>query len=429
MHKKITEHSERKGMGTMHKKITEHRVYIELMSFLAKAFLVLTLFFPAYYSSFDRHMYFMGLHWPYVILVLLMAMLFLKNCTKKWSNKRYVVPGLLLLAGYVLLSLYVNRVYHHWMWEEIHNTVSFLFAGMFMAYPHMTEDFEFDLEKFLIHCIVLSVFCSLVFGCMGYERFYVCNHEITPVVLSKRYGESRMSWIYYHKSQYSMMLIVFMGFLYRYRNKFRTMVHFVTAQVILAAALWMTHSWTAVLMAALLWAGVALDKIYEKKLWKNSKLWIATIPLLGAGCVLLGRLYSLIMAERDVSTLGMRLPIWKASIAYISSHPWGVGKQFGDKILEVFPGFSTNNCHNVFLNAMYRFSVPVGGLFVLMLLGILLFAFMRKKSFFAAGYLLAIIAVMTIDYALQSNGTALFFLLVLLTLREEKADITIQKVG
>lgn len=411
-------------------KITNHRVYIEIMSFLAKVFVVLTFFFPAYYSDFKKDMYFIGFLWPYGILILLMGMLFLKNCRRKWKNQRFAIPLLLLLIGYVLLSLYVNEVHHKWMWEEIHNTVAFAFVGMLIVYPDMLDDLEFDFVKFTMHCIVLSVFCGIVISLMGYERLEICNHEIQVIALSERYNESRMSWIYYHKSQFGMMMIVFAGFLYRYRNKFRSLVHFAAAEVIVAVALYLSHSWASLLMAFLIPAGIFMDVLCEKKVWKNRKFWYVTIPVLLAGAAAFWKLFEKMAAERNLLTLGYRIPIWNSSVEYIMEHPWGVGKQFGTNLIAIDETNILNNCHNVFLNAMYRFSIPVGALFILMFFLVLVYAFTRKKSFFAAGYLLAIIAVMTIDYALLSNGVASFFLLVIWTLQSaKKEDSELQKVG
>lgn len=414
----------------MLEKITNHRVYIEIMSFLAKVFIVLTFFFPAYYSDFKKDMYFIGFLWPYGTLVLLMAMLFLKNCRRKWQNKKFAIPLLILLVVYVGFSFYVNEFHHKWMWEEIHNTIAFAFVGMLMVYPDMLDDLEFDFVKFTMHCIVLTIFCSVVVGLMGYERLEICNNEIQIIKLAERYNENRMSWIYYHKSQFGMMLIVFAGFLYRYRDKFRSIVHFAVAEAIMVAALWLSHSWASLLMAFLIPCGIFMDVLCRKKFWKNKKFWMAAIPLLLAGGAVFVKLFEKMAAERNLLTLGYRIPIWNSSVDYILSHPWGIGKQFGEKLIAIDEVNILNNCHNVFLNAMYRFSIPVGALFILLFFLVIAYAFSRKKDFFAAGYLLAIVAVMTIDYALLSNGVASFFLLVILTLRQErKEDSEIQKVG
>lgn len=414
----------------MLEKITNHRGYIECMSFLAKVFVVLTFFFPAYYSDFKNYMYFAGFLWPYAILVLFMGMLFLKNCVRKWESKRFAIVMLIFLAIYAVLSLYVNEVHHKWMWEEIHNTIAFAFAGMLIVYPKMLDDLDFDFTKFIMQCIVLSVFCSIVVCGMGYERLQICNNEIEFVVLSERYGESRMSWIYYHKSQFGMMLIVFAGFLCRYRNKFRSVVHFAVAEAIMVVALYLSHSWASLLMAVLLPVGIFLDQMKEKKTWKNKKFWYIMIPVMVVAAVAAVKVFGIVAAERDISTIGYRIPIWRTSMEYIAAHPWGIGTQFGKNIFDIMGAFRTNNCHNVFLNAMLRFSIPVGALFTILFFMVLIYAFSRKKSFFAAGYLLAVVAVMTIDYAFLSNGVASFFLLVILTLcQERKEDLEIQKVG
>lgn len=66
--------------------------------------------------------------------------------------------------------------------------------------------------------------------------------------------------------------------------------------------------------------------------------------------------------ERNLSTMGSRMPIWRAAVEKIKANPQGIGNRFvlnRDDWFH-FDNFNTNNCHNIFLNEMLRYSIPVG---------------------------------------------------------------------
>ena len=81
---------------------------------------------------------------------------------------------------------------------------------------------------------------------------------------------------------------------------------------------------------------------------------------------------------------------------------------------EVAEGWFINNGHNVFLNQMLRFSIPVGICFVLLFFGIVLYTTVKGRNFLIAGMWLAVLVLMNMDYALMSTQMALLFLIAYL---------------
>ena len=103
-------------------------------------------------------------------------------------------------------------------------------------------------------------------------------------------------------------------------------------------------------------------------------------------------------------TLGSRTYIWKASVEQIKQNPYGITDTFGDAQFviiqhEYWPVYS-NNCHNVFLNHMFRFSILVGGIYSALFVLIVLFAAKRNFSIQTIFIWIALFVPMTMDHAL-----------------------------
>lgn len=405
--------------------VTENKWYVEIYSWMMRIFIVLTFFFPMYHSDFKKHVYYMEFLWPYLFLLLSMGMLILRHCRDKWKHRSFARLQLILLIVYVAVSVYAGKAYQNWMWESIHNTVAFSFMILFIIYPGWTEDLDFDLIRFLLQCVTLSMFCAIVYYCLGYAGLQLHNGIIDMTRVEDmvvKYGEKRMSWIYYHKSQFAIMQLVFLGFSHRYRYKFKTLFHYGFAQMIFLICLILSHSWTALAAAVLIVGGILLDQLIsitkQKKIqfrWRYLGVAALALAAVGTGGFLV---LSKMSQERNLLTLGSRIPIWRAGIRFILENPQGVGKKFGKNIIDCGL-FLTNNCHNVFLNAMMRYSVPVGMVFSAILLAFFIYLLWRRKTFFGAGYIAALFMMLCIDYALLSYGVASFLLLVYLTMEPE----------
>lgn len=417
-------------MGKFIEKITNSIRYQELTSMCFKLFIVLSLFFPLYQSNMMRHYYFVGFLWPYAFLVLGMIMLLLKLFRIPMQNKKTGIWFCSLSILFIGLSFFVANQYHKgWMWEEIHLLVAFLFVTMIIVWPNWNETIQFDFVGFLMKCILISMIAAIIFYLMGYSsvRFYNRTIELKTLdEMLSEYAEKRMSWIWYHKSQFALLQIGFIAFFHRFRSRFQSIAYYIMAQAVFVICLYLSHSWTAIGGLCLLVAGLCLDQFIV--LWKknNKKFRTAAaiaIPLLFvAGLLILKKAIDKLSAERDLSTLGSRIPIWRGAVKYIMEHPNGVGLRFGKKILQMSNGAMTKNCHNVFLNAFYRFSIPVGILFTIIILSFFVLAILRSKSWFSVGFITGTLLLFTIDYCFLTYGVALFMILVYYALFYDEKD-------
>lgn len=88
--------------------------------------------------------------------------------------------------------------------------------------------------------------------------------------------------------------------------------------------------------------------------------------------------------------------------------------RFGESAISIeeLGGYWVNNAHNVFFNQMLRFSIPVGIVFTLLFIGIVVYTLVKGCSFLMAGTWIALLVLMDMDYAMMSTSMALVFLIV-----------------
>jgi len=388
----------------------------EMDSWLLKGAFIFMLLFPAFYSPHTdvyQSAYYAGFTCSYFLLTLYMAVQVIKNSGKNEKKKKISLAGALffgILLLYNLLSLYFNRKYLHWYWEQINNTTAFLLAGLLFGGFVRPEGEKHDNIRFLIHCIVLSNIGSIIYYFMGYTNFLICNNQFIFFELPENFYESRHYWIYSHKSEYALMLVAFVALFAAYRKKFKNKTTFCLSMSVLLFCLYLTHSWTGIAGVFLIFFGAVLDRVE----WKTFRFKKWHIPAAGIVLLAAGGVAFKVMSERDIWSLGNRLPIWKAAWRVIGEYPQGWGMRFGQSAIEVAEGWFINNGHNVFLNQMLRFSIPVGICFVLLFFGIVLYTTVKGRNFLIAGMWLAVLVLMNMDYALMSTQMALLFLIAYL---------------
>lgn len=208
-----------------------------------------------------------------------------------------------------------------------------------------------------------------------------------------------------------MMLVAFIALFVAFREKFKNRYTYAASLAVLLICLCLTHSWTGIVGGLLVLVGNILDKVNWRKFLREKKYWGIAIVLF----LLFGMAAYMILKERNISTLGSRTIIWADSLKVIRRYPEGWGMRFGQSAVGVIGGgYYYNNAHNLFLNQILRFSVPVGICFTILFLGIVIYSLVKAKSFLAAAMWVALFLLMTMDYSLMSLQMALLFLIVYL---------------
>lgn len=393
----------------------------EIDSWILRAAFVFMLLFPAFYSPHTdvyQSAYYAGFSWAYFLLVLYMLLQLVWNRGKlaRLHAAAAVYFGVLLF--YNVLSLYFNHKYLHWYWEQINNTVAFLFMAALLGFQIRLDEGKHDNILFLMRCIVISNVGSIVYYLLGYTNLLICNNQFIFFELPSNFYETRHYWIYSHKSEYALMLVAFMALFTAYRKKFKNMLTFLLSMAVLLFCLYLTHSWTGIAGVFLIILGGVLDQVNWKEFRPRKWHFAAAAVFLAAG----GAVAWEVLSERNIMTLGDRVPIWKAVWQVILDHPEGWGMRFGTSMIQTETGLLVNNAHNVFLNQMLRFSIPVGICFILLFLGLVVYTLVKSRSFLMAGTWLALLLLLDMDYSMMSLQMALLFLIVYLVSIKKKNE-------
>ena len=393
----------------------------EIDSWILRAAFVFMLLFPAFYSPYTdvyQSAYYAGFSWAYFLLVLYMLLQLVWNRGKlaRLHAAAAVYFGVLLL--YNVLSLYFNHKYLHWYWEQINNTVAFLFMAVLLGFQIRLDEGKYDNILFLMRCIVISNVGSIIYYLLGYTNLLICNNQFIFFELPSNFYETRHYWIYSHKSEYALMLVAFMALFTAYRKKFKNMLTFLLSMAVLLFCLYLTHSWTGIAGVFLIILGGVLDQVNWKEFRPRKWHFAAAAVFLAAG----GAVAWEVLSERNIMTLGDRVPIWKAVWQVILDHPEGWGMRFGTSMIQTETGLLVNNAHNVFLNQMLRFSIPVGICFILLFLGLVVYTLVKSRSFLMAGTWLAFLLLLDMDYSMMSLQMALLFLIVYLVSIKKKNE-------
>ena len=349
-----------------------------------KFFMVFSLFFPAFWSTFSEDYkmeYYAVFTAAYGAVLLYLLFSARKGEWKKGERFPLVLAGILLL--YNVLALFFNVRCQHWYGEQVNNTIAVLF---FLCLCLQKDDFDGkreELIRFFLGCAVLSNVLSIAYYFAGYTSFLVCNNHLYFGKLPEDYYEARHYWLYSHKSDYALMLTLFLAAAVKYRKLFKTRILWAGSLLVFLTAMFLSHSWTGFGAAALVLAGGVLDSV-------------------------------------DWKSFHFRRDIWAGAWKEILANPAGWGLQFGERLFHATPDWEVNNAHNVFLNALLRFSIPVGVCFILLMLAILGYALWKSRSFLGTGLVIGLLILLNMDYCLLNYEMGMF--LFVLSVSLSKAD-------
>ena len=167
-----------------------------------------------------------------------------------------------------------------------------------------------------------------------------------------------------------------------------------------------------------------MDKIDWKKLQfrKIHLLW-GVMVLIGGGGIM-----KLLGGERELLSIGGRLDIWSGAVREIIRKPTGWGYWFTEVLFQATPDWQVNNAHNVFLNALLRFSVPAGICFIVLIFMIMAYSIYKSRSFMAVAMWLGFLILLNMDYSLLNYEMGMFLFIIYLVCiykpEEEGRDLT-----
>ena len=281
-----------------------------MKSISLKLFIILSLFFPAFYGPFNED-YKMEY---YAVFTLAYGALLVYIVWRVLHRKKKIDGFLsIFLAGilvYNLLSIYINVKYLHWYGEQINNTIAFMFFLCLCGDEDRLGEQDDKMVVFFLRCAVLSNIISIIYFFMGYTSYLICNNQFYFYRLPEDYYEFRHYWIYSHKSDYALMLVAFMAVAVQFRDKICNKYTWGFTMLVFLTAMFLTHSWTGFGAAALVFIGACMDKINWKEFrFRRIYLLGGIIAVTGGGIVL-----KLLTHERDLFSLGGRLEILSGAV-------------------------------------------------------------------------------------------------------------------
>ena len=380
------------------------------LSLLFKILIAAAVLYPAYSVEANNANY-VRLVLPNILIVVTLFW-YLLFCPRQYKAGRAVrifsIACILTLVLYNAVCYYINGLYGQWYWEQINYTVCFLFF-LFLCLSGQ-ELRQTELLRFFLFVTVISTLCCLfMFHKYGLQSMNIRWDAASRNGQVERLG-IRCSWLFPHKSQYALVLLMSIFLLLRHRSALSRQWIGWGIFFLLLYGLYICDTMSAFAALILGIGGMVFDYLRKNGLRLN-KYTLAGgifIAVMGIAALLL------ISRQRNLdATLGARIPIWTESLRNILANPAGIGQRFGTHFsMQATEVLRVDNCHNVFLNQALRYSIPAGILFTILILLIAVYTIYVSRSFFALGSWFGILLLMNMDQALSPIQTAYFLLLV-----------------
>lgn len=361
---------------------------------ILKLFIFFSLIFPMYYVAFNSSYYSeFSIANLFISLFILLIV-----CNQNFENehKCFIIYLAILLIMYNLAALYINFTHSRWLWENFNVSLAFilLIALLLSKKQQIQSD---KIIPFTIACQLITMITAIITYFAGYTSVSLMNGHITLIPHDPNYYEKRFNWLYFHKSQYCFILLLFIGLFFAHRKYCKNKLLFILFNLTCLFCIILSHTYTALFASFLIYIGYFIDYIKPQIKKMKRTYWLFTIPILVPVILIIYKMAQ----ERNIFTLGGRVYIWAESIRQILQHPLGIGNDFGLTPFAVPElSFKVYNCHNVFLNEMYRFSIPVGLLFTIIFFSTIIYSLKKNFSFLNLGIWGALLISLNMDYSL-----------------------------
>ncbi|MGL4109658.1 hypothetical protein [Clostridium sp. LP20] len=268
---------------------------------------------------------------------------------------------------------------------------------------------------FFIKCVVLTLVLSIIYYLIGRDAVYLVNGEIS-FTAQGGYTDKRLTWIFGHKSSYSLMILMFTGIVIKYKQEIK---RHKSILILLAVVCVLTNSKTALpFIIALVGYDLICNSKNKNLIIRMIKVIIIPILFIVGSSIIIKSLAE----SRDITSLGSRTYIYDAAKLNLSIMPHGIGDKFGEMMFttQVFP---VDNFHNIFLNEMLVFGVGVGVAYFLLFTTIGI-SNIGTNGLSSLILWTGIFTLFFMDYSLRTDILSLFlFLTYLLSVKKKSGNI------
>ena len=374
---------------------------------LIRHFIIFSLFLPAFYSQYKDAYY------QDIFLSSVIATFFVVNILFHWKLelRQNIFCSILLALALILynivafLNYRMNQELVFWKTYQINVTIAFLFFLVLLLLKDRHCILSDELIRLIIRVCLVHNLVGFVFRILGYCRVQMMNMEFILFEIDP--ANSYFSWLYLEASEYAMLLLLELAFFIVYRKHFKNMITYILSQSILVIGLILTKSTTFLLAAAIMF-GCHLIQYLIERYKPPKKYMLLTIPLFTVSGI---AFFWLLFTKID--TFHTKFLIWKGHWSMLLEDPLGLRIAFGPlKYYVSNVDTPINQAHNIFLNHMVRYSLPVGLLYTAMFFIIIVFSIMRKPNYLTVGLWIGLLIPMNMNYSLQTLNLPLALFMI-----------------
>lgn len=315
---------------------------------------IVSFIMPFYICETNRHnLIFSMPEIPLVILVFYEAL--------SSDRKRDKLYKLLLLAYFIVFMNY-NIFYLQCYWALFFKVLSFLLMSFVDAWDReckKEQNFIWEFTDSIIFIFTIAVILSIFARVVGIDAIYCDLHSFHMRARdSGIFLDERLTWVFMHKSSYGLLLVAALSLLMK-RKRYPYRKYIIILYII--ATLMINSMVTLVSIIIILFVNFLEAKQFSQKAILRF-FFLMCIGVI-SGIVT----YYIVILNRNLSNLGDRAYIWAIYASSLKKYPHGMGKTFFTKTffmpISGGTGRNINNFHNVLLNEMIHYSIPVGLLY------------------------------------------------------------------
>ena len=351
-----------------------------------------------------------------IIELLYISMIFI-TIKLKFDKKEKKLGVIVLLYSFTaLINLFFIK--NRSIIYTLNKIIPISFMYVIIGYSNR---YKINMEKvikwiqFLMNFIVVS---SLIMYLMGYSSIRIESGSIQFISNSffkASYGETRLAWIFTHKSRFAIFCFLNIGFLLN--NRYIRLKNRNLCILISLVDIYLSSSKTILAISIIIMALDYLNNDFTTKKEKLLKYSVSIFLIIFIGSIM-PKIIRNLLKTRDVGSLGGRLYIWEAGMRKAINNFWGIGEFNSSNWLttEKLPGGLYTHAHNMFINEIIeRGMVP--GIFFILIFIYLMFLYKNKIN---RNILIGCFIASFMDNVLTSELSYIFWLIMLINYIYEK---------
>ena len=363
---------------------------------LIRHFILISLFFPAFYTKF-QHVYYQDLSFMTIIALMLTIHILFKCRLNPQKNIYTLLIIATTLIVYLITAVVNFKRYPVMFWrtEPLNILIAVAFFLSLLLLRKETEIVSDGFIRFAMVAMTVHNVAAIIFRLCGGSKFYMQTfyYEFTKISETNR----TFSWLYYDASEYALILLLTMAFFLTYKRLFKNAYLYWGAQGTCILCMLLTNVSIYYLATLLLFGGDFLHRFLQNResLHKYLPYSYPIITLIyGVGLFLL---------TRTVDAFRTKALIWRSALNLLRETPEGMFVGFGVLTIPV-PGIEAPvvQAQNTFLNHMLRHSLWTGVVFTILIATILILTFLKKPNIRSLCILLAILLPILLDFGLQT---------------------------